>query len=203
MNVSLDSLVYLYLKEACPKAAKALKKHSSIEATEEANPIKLESVFEQWYLPYFAHQSRKKSQEDSSSDSSSSSSSSSSDSSSDSSSSSSDSEAEKETVVEEKVIPTPLKRKSPPPQSSSPSDNTPKRFCRIDLEKVEFLDERLRNNTFVAKGGDAEGSYGAKAHRDLIVTKGKGFTKEKNKKKRGSYKGGQIDFNSHSIKFEE
>ncbi len=35
--------------------------------------------------------------------------------------------------------------------------------------------------------------WGQKAHEDLIVTKGKGFTKEKNKKKRGSYRGGRID----------
>ena len=31
--------------------------------------------------------------------------------------------------------------------------------------------------------------------------KGKNFTKEKNKKKRGSYRGGTIDQGSHSIKF--
>lgn len=48
---SLTSLVYLYLKESCPKAAKAYKKHTSIvEAEETAVPaIKLEAVFEQWY----------------------------------------------------------------------------------------------------------------------------------------------------------
>jgi len=34
--------------------------------------------------------------------------------------------------------------------------------------------------------------YGAKAHKDLIVTRGAGFRKEKNKKKRGSYRGGEI-----------
>lgn len=34
--------------------------------------------------------------------------------------------------------------------------------------------------------------YGAKAHQDLIVTRGDGFRKEKNKKKRGSYRGGEI-----------
>jgi len=34
--------------------------------------------------------------------------------------------------------------------------------------------------------------YGAKASRDLIVTRGDGFRKEKNKKKRGSYRGGGI-----------
>lgn len=54
----------------------------------------------------------------------------------------------------------------------------------------------------MAKGG-AVGSYGHKAHQDLIVTRGKGFRKEKDKKKRGSYRGGQIDFQSHSIKFED
>lgn len=36
---------------------------------------------------------------------------------------------------------------------------------------------------------------------DLIVTRGKGFRAEKTKKKRGSYRGGQIDFQSNSIKF--
>lgn len=34
--------------------------------------------------------------------------------------------------------------------------------------------------------------YGARASSDLIVTRGDGFRKEKNKKKRGSYKGGDI-----------
>ena len=34
--------------------------------------------------------------------------------------------------------------------------------------------------------------YGARAHQDLIVTRGAGFRKEKNKKKRGSYRGGEI-----------
>ncbi len=34
--------------------------------------------------------------------------------------------------------------------------------------------------------------YGAQASRDLIVTRGNGFRKEKSKKKRGSYRGGDI-----------
>lgn len=34
--------------------------------------------------------------------------------------------------------------------------------------------------------------YGEKASADLIVTRGAGFRKEKNKKKRGSYRGGEI-----------
>lgn len=61
--------------------------------------------------------------------------------------------------------------------------------------------------------------YGAKAHRDLIVTRGAGFRKEKNKKKRGvsasqeamcgpaharqSYAGGEITLQTHSIKFDD
>ena len=38
----------------------------------------------------------------------------------------------------------------------------------------------------------SENDYGAKASKDLIVTRGAGFRKEKNKKKRGSYRGGEI-----------
>ncbi len=74
------------------------------------------------------------------------------------------------------------------------------RFRRVISENVEFTDERLRDMSYAAKGG--AGDWGAKASADLIVTRGKGFTKEKNKKKRGSYRGGEIDANSsHSIKF--
>ncbi len=61
--------------------------------------------------------------------------------------------------------------------------------------------------------------YGAKGPRDLIVTRGAGFRKEKNKKKRGvsadsqaprvwanvrqSYAGGEITLQTHSIKFDD
>ena len=38
--------------------------------------------------------------------------------------------------------------------------------------------------------------YGQRAHSDLIVTRGAGFRKEKNKKKRGSYRGGEITVSS-------
>lgn len=33
-------------------------------------------------------------------------------------------------------------------------------------------------------------------------TRGKSFTHEKNKKKRGAYRGGKIDMNSYSIKYD-
>ncbi|KAI1387531.1 SRP40, C-terminal domain-containing protein [Hypoxylon trugodes] len=69
-------------------------------------------------------------------------------------------------------------------------------FSRI--RKDVTIDPRLSSNAYVTHG------YGEKAHQDLIVTKGKGFTKEKNKKKRGSYKGGPLDVNmSRSIKFDD
>lgn len=42
-----------------------------------------------------------------------------------------------------------------------------------------------------AQGGGAN-DYGQRAHHDLIMTRGAGFRKEKNKKKRGSYRGGEI-----------
>ncbi|OTA89538.1 hypothetical protein M434DRAFT_14551 [Hypoxylon sp. CO27-5] len=69
-------------------------------------------------------------------------------------------------------------------------------FSRI--RKDVSIDPRLSSNAYVSHG------YGEKAHQDLIVTKGKGFTKEKNKKKRGSYKGGPLDIHkSRSIKFDD
>lgn len=43
------------------------------------------------------------------------------------------------------------------------------------------------------------GDWGARANDDLIKTRGKSFTKEKNKKKRGSYKGGAIDQGSQCV----
>jgi SRP40, C-terminal domain len=46
--------------------------------------------------------------------------------------------------------------------------------------------------------------YAERAYKDLSVTRGKGFTKEKNKKKRGSYRGGAIDIGGgKGFKFED
>ena len=46
--------------------------------------------------------------------------------------------------------------------------------------------------------------YADRAYQDLSVTRGKGFTKEKNKKKRGSYRGGTIDMSGgKGFKFED
>ncbi|ORZ03004.1 SRP40, C-terminal domain-domain-containing protein, partial [Syncephalastrum racemosum] len=75
-------------------------------------------------------------------------------------------------------------------------------FRRVKEEEVEFADDRLRDNTYIAKGGSDETSYGYKAHVDLIKTRGDKFRAEKNKKKRGAYRGGQISLESHSIKFD-
>ena len=47
-------------------------------------------------------------------------------------------------------------------------------------------------------------AYADRAYNDLSVTRGKGFTKEKNKKKRGSYRGGAIDISGgKSFKFDD
>ncbi|KAL0084862.1 SRP40, C-terminal domain-containing protein, partial [Phycomyces blakesleeanus] len=75
-------------------------------------------------------------------------------------------------------------------------------FQRVKPEEVEFTDDRLKDNSYVGKGGSDEMSYGWKAHVDLIKTRGDKFRAEKNKKKRGAYRGGAITFESHSIKFD-
>ncbi|KAI9781905.1 MAG: hypothetical protein M1835_004161 [Candelina submexicana] len=74
------------------------------------------------------------------------------------------------------------------------SQNTP--FSRVP--KDVKIDHRLSSNAYQPY------DYAEKAHQDLIVTKGKNFTKEKNKKKRGSYRGGAIDVDGRKgIKFDE
>ncbi|XP_031499786.1 suppressor protein SRP40 [Nymphaea colorata] len=73
-------------------------------------------------------------------------------------------------------------------------------FRRVNPDEITFADERLQNNSYWAKGG-AESGYGARAQEVLGQVRGKDFRHEKTKKKRGSYRGGLIDLQSHSIKF--
>lgn len=100
------------------------------------------------------------------------------------------------------------KPSSTPPPTTTPSTNNdksdstkhPKKqntpFTRIPQETQ--VDPRVASNAYVPY------DYAERAHRDLIVTKGKGFTKEKNKKKRGSYRGGMIDVDGRKgIKFDD
>ncbi|XP_021751148.1 nucleolar and coiled-body phosphoprotein 1-like [Chenopodium quinoa] len=73
-------------------------------------------------------------------------------------------------------------------------------FRRVKEEEVEFVDERLQDNSYWAKDG-ADSGYGAKAQEVLGQVRGRDFRHEKTKKKRGSYRGGHIDLQSHSVKF--
>ncbi|CAN6335049.1 unnamed protein product [Urochloa humidicola] len=86
-------------------------------------------------------------------------------------------------------------------QKHSSEPKTVTAFQRVKLEEVKFADERLQDNSYWAKGG-AETGYGAKAQEVLGQVRGRGFRHEKTKKKRGTYRGGQIDLQTHSIKFD-
>ncbi|KAK6235805.1 hypothetical protein SCA6_011142 [Theobroma cacao] len=77
---------------------------------------------------------------------------------------------------------------------------TKKPFQRVNIDEVVFVDRRLEDNSYWAKDGAGNG-YGAKAQEVLGQVRGRDFRHEKTKKKRGSYRGGQIDLQSHSIKF--
>ncbi|KAG0521742.1 hypothetical protein BDA96_08G187400 [Sorghum bicolor] len=92
-----------------------------------------------------------------------------------------------------------IKPSKRPKKSSEPKSVTP--FQRIKVDSVTFADDRLQDNSYWAKGG-ADTGYGAKAQEILGQVKGRGFRHEKTKKKRGTYRGGQIDLQTHSIKFE-
>ena len=75
---------------------------------------------------------------------------------------------------------------------------TGKRFSRIDVQRVEFAHPSLKDNQFKQN----KDSFGAKANHDLLITRGKGFRVEKTKKKKGSYRGGNITTQVSSYKFE-
>lgn len=80
-------------------------------------------------------------------------------------------------------------------QSGGSQPGTP--FKRVREDNVQFLDDKLRDNSFYSKND----TYGGKAHNDLIVTKGKGFRKEKTKKKRLNHHGGKLGNQVNSFKF--
>ncbi|OWM86946.1 suppressor protein SRP40 [Punica granatum] len=84
--------------------------------------------------------------------------------------------------------------------SAEAKSTTVKAFQRVKVDEVEFADNRLKDNSYWAKDG-AEVGYGAKAQEVLGQVRGRDFRHEKTKKKRGSYRGGQIDLQSHSVKF--
>ncbi|KAK2646229.1 hypothetical protein Ddye_021424 [Dipteronia dyeriana] len=84
--------------------------------------------------------------------------------------------------------------------NGSAEPNTIKAFQRVKVDDMIFTDERLKDNSYWAKDG-AEIGYGAKAQEVLGQVRGRDFRHEKTKKKRGSYRGGLIDLQTHSIKF--
>lgn len=56
---------------------------------------------------------------------------------------------------------------------------------------------------FISQGTFGQGGYGFKASEKLSKVRGKDFRHEKTKKKRGSYRGGEISMSSYSVKFDE
>merc|ERR1711990_1244981 len=77
--------------------------------------------------------------------------------------------------------------------------NTP--FQRVDPNEKFSLMKSMQDNSFDQTRIGGGNTWGEKAHRDLIVTRGKGFRHEKTKKKRGTYRGGKLSMEIRSIKF--
>ena len=75
-------------------------------------------------------------------------------------------------------------------------------FKRVDAEVwgkeiIQGLDDNSYEKQFGKDG------YGFKAHSVLITVKGKDFRHEKTKRKRSTYRGGEISFASNSFKYED
>ncbi|KAF7806691.1 nucleolar and coiled-body phosphoprotein 1 isoform X2 [Senna tora] len=93
-----------------------------------------------------------------------------------------------------------IQRSKKKKQMGSVEEKAVNAFQRVKADEVVFADERLQDNSYWAKDG-AESGYGAKAEEILGQVRGRDFRHEKTKKKRGTYRGGHIDLQSHSIKF--
>eukprot|EP00599_Poterioochromonas_sp_BG-1_P010791 CAMPEP_0173155078 /NCGR_PEP_ID=MMETSP1105-20130129/13879_1 /TAXON_ID=2985 /ORGANISM="Ochromonas sp., Strain BG-1" /LENGTH=175 /DNA_ID=CAMNT_0014071411 /DNA_START=26 /DNA_END=553 /DNA_ORIENTATION=- len=75
-------------------------------------------------------------------------------------------------------------------------------FRRVDPEKwLTEVKTGLEDNSYVKTFG-ADG-YGAKANKVLATVKGKDFRHEKTKRKRSTYRGGQISLESKSFKYDD
>lgn len=92
------------------------------------------------------------------------------------------------------VIDTPVRQ----PAAKRKRQSSP--FRRVKSEEITLLDDRLGDRMATDCVGGVIG-WGIKAHEQLRSVKGKKFTHEKNKKKRGSYSGGFIETGVNSIKF--
>lgn len=96
------------------------------------------------------------------------------------------------------TAPTTKRKRSPSPTTVNGKrlhkTNAP--FQRVPKDTP--VDPKMASNAYRSY------DYAERAHQDLSVTRGKGFTKEKNKKKRGSYKGGAIDVSGgKGVKFDD
>jgi hypothetical protein len=95
----------------------------------------------------------------------------------------------------------PTKKSKPSSAKSSTTDKTtPQRFQRIDPNTIAIGHDRLKDNSYFAHAEATGESWGLKAAQDLIQVQGDRFRHEKTKKKRGSYKGGNISFGVNSVK---
>jgi cytoskeletal protein RodZ len=75
-------------------------------------------------------------------------------------------------------------------------------FTRVDADvwNKEII-EGLEDNSYIHAFG--QDGYGAKASATLMQVQGKRFQHEKTKKKRGSYRGGEITLASNSFKYSD
>ena len=105
-----------------------------------------------------------------------------------------------EAIITTTSTTTKRKRSASPAPTKSATKKAQKKsnspFQRVPADTD--IDPKLASNAYQPY------DYAHRAHQDLSVTKGKGFTKEKNKKKRGSYRGGVIDIEGgKGVRFDE
>ncbi|KIW14324.1 hypothetical protein PV08_07106 [Exophiala spinifera] len=82
-------------------------------------------------------------------------------------------------------------------------EKTPKKHVGARPTPLAQLSAQATGDSYLSNAYQSY-DYADRAYKDLSVTRGKGFTKEKNKKKRGSYRGGAIDISGgKAFKFDD
>ncbi|KAL9103101.1 MAG: hypothetical protein Q9163_001812 [Psora crenata] len=88
--------------------------------------------------------------------------------------------------------------------SPAPAESAPKRTPKKSNAPFQRVPADTAINPKLASNAYQPYDYAQRAHQDLGKMKGKGFKKEKNKKKQGSYRGGVIDIHGgKGIRFDD
>eukprot|EP01012_Entosiphon_sulcatum_P055137 TRINITY_DN7663_c0_g1_i1.p1 TRINITY_DN7663_c0_g1~~TRINITY_DN7663_c0_g1_i1.p1 ORF type:complete len:147 (+),score=34.22 TRINITY_DN7663_c0_g1_i1:31-441(+) len=76
------------------------------------------------------------------------------------------------------------------------------RFSRVQLSKVQFANEQLKDNSYAFKQSDF-GTVANRVVQRVMQTKGKDFRKAKGKGKKATFSAGSLEAGTRSVRFSD